>query len=352
LTPDDFVRSLDQRIAPGYLFLGPEASSRDRCRTALMDKVLTPEDRAEGFIRHDLDDVELNTVLDDARSFSLFAANRVIWVTSAESALPRGRAAAAAADEEGGAETGPGAIADYLRNPTPGTVLVFDSSRFEFEGEDKTKMQRLLKYFSAVPAHVEFERLSPAMARRMAGQIAKAKGLKIGEGELDLIVEVLAADGVRITQELEKLALYAVGRQVTEEDIWALVPNAKGSTVFNMVAAIGRRDRAASLESLDVLVREGEYLPLALTFLATQFRLALVARENGWTTAGQIQAQFTKAGTQMWRSRAEQVAQTVNSFSTEKLKTALKRIAETDVAFRDARPDDRTVMERFVLALT
>jgi DNA polymerase-3 subunit delta len=106
------------------------------------------------------------------------------------------------------------------------------------------------------------------------------------------------------------------------------------------------------LESLDVLVREGEYLPLALSFLATQFRLAYAAKEARLTNASQIQTHFTRQGTPMWRSRAEQVAQTAAAFSLEKLRSAAVKIFETDKALRDARPDDRTVMERFVLELT
>jgi len=58
------------------------------------------------------------------------------------------------------------------------------------------------------------------------------------------------------------------------------------------VNAMGRRDRARALECLDALVREGEYLPLALSFLSTQFRTALAAREAGLKTAGQIQSHF------------------------------------------------------------
>ena len=89
-------------------------------------------------------------------------------------------------------------------------------------------------------------------------------------------MELLGADVARIATEIEKLSLYAgTERRITEEDIFSLAPSAKASTIFALVNALGRNDRTASLESLDVLVREGEYLPLALSFLATQFRLAL-----------------------------------------------------------------------------
>ena len=77
--------------------------------------------------------------------------------------------------------------------------------------------------------------------------------------------------------KIEKLSLY--GKPVTAEDLPLLVPDARQSTIFALVNALGRRDRARALETLDALVREGEYLPLALTFLATQFRMALAAKE-------------------------------------------------------------------------
>jgi DNA polymerase-3 subunit delta len=319
-----------------------------------VERILPPSDRDQSFIRHDLDEVELAAVIDDARSFSLFAPARLIWAGSCEGALPRGRTAASDdGDEPGSKQGGAALLADYLESPTPGVCLVFDCLRYGFEGDDRPKMQRVQKFYSAVPQQVEFEPYAPARARRLAQQLAAANGLRIGGHELDLLVDVLGADASRIASEIEKLALYAgATRPVTSEDIWNLVPNAKASTIFALVNAVGRNDRAASLESLDVLVREGEYLPLALSFIATQFRLALSAKETRLASASQVQAHFSRQGTPMWRSRAEQVAQTATAYSVEKLRSAVMRIYEVDKALRDARPDDRTIVEKFVFDLT
>ncbi len=356
MTADEFLRSLQKQLAPVYLFIGPENFDRERCRKALLDKALAAEDRAEGLTRYDLDETDLDTVLDDAQSMSLFASNRVIWAGSAEGALPRGRAAAAVSDDEddgGTPATAAGRLAAYVKNPSPGITLVFDCSRYEFEGDDKAKIQRVQKFYGAVPVQVELQPYAPAAARKLVQAEAKRLGLSIGESEVEMLIEVLSADASRILTEMEKLTLFLNGeRAVTEQDIINLVPNARASTIFSLVSALGRNDRTASLDSLDVLVREGEYLPMALTFLGTQFRLALVAKEAGLTNAGQIQAYFSKQGTPMWRSRAEQVQQTLSSFSREKLREAIRKIYETDKSLRDTRPDDRTVMEQLVLTLT
>jgi DNA polymerase III subunit delta len=356
MSPDEFLRAIVQKPpAPAYLFIGPEAWSRQRCRRALIERVLPEGDPTDGFTRHDLDEVELAAVIDDACSLSLFASNRVIWAASAEAALPKGRAAASPdeeSDTRGGKQDGATVLEKYVRHPVPGVVLVFDSCRYDFEGDDKAKIQRVQKFYSAA-VQVEFAAFTLEQARHLAAATARERNLMISEADLDLLVEVLASDPMRIVTEIEKLALYAgAGRRVTAEDIWQLVPSVKASTIFSLVNAIARGNRAASLESLDLLIREGEYLPLALSFLSTQFRLAVVAKEARLTNVNQVQSFFTKQGTPMWRSRAEQVAQTVAASSHSKLLAAVSKIYETDKALRDARPDDRTVMEQLVVELT
>jgi DNA polymerase-3 subunit delta len=354
MTPEQFLRQLDrQGPAPAYLFMGPERYYRDLCRRALIDKVLPPEEREQGLIHHDLDEVSLNEALDDARTLSLFASKRLIWVSAAESALPKGRAAAADASEDYPTKSSGGLIESYLREPSPGTVLVFESTRYEFDGEDRTRLERVQQFFSAIPNQVEFRPLSIEQARGLAQDLARGAGLKIGPPEIALLVDSLAGDASRIAAEIEKLSLYAGPEQrITAADIAKLVPNAQENTIFELVSALGAGNRSRSLTVLDALVREGEYLPLALTFLATQFRLALVAREAGLRTTSEIVSYFSRNGIRMWRDRAEQVRQTLQAFSKEKLEMALKKTFAADRGLRDARPDDRIIMEELILSLT
>ncbi len=354
MTPDQFLLSLEKNgAAPVYLFLGPEPYQRERCRRALLDAVLgtSPEDREGGLTRVDLSEIPLAAALDDARALSLFASQRVIWIGSAEAVLPRGRAAAES-EETGDAADGD-QLAAYLREPTPGTVVVLESSRYGFEGEDKAKIERIQKYFAAIPAQVEFRPFSPEAARSLAQNLAKQVGLLLGLAELALLLDATGGDASRIAVEIEKLHLFTGGaRKVTADDIAALVPDAQATTIFALVAALGRGDRTRALETLDTLAREGEYMPLALTFLATQFRTALAAREAGLRNASQIQAHFGKLGARMWPERARQIEQTVGAFSKGKLERAVGKLFEADRALRDARPDDRIVMEELILALT
>ncbi|MGI8746005.1 MAG: DNA polymerase III subunit delta [Bryobacteraceae bacterium] len=349
MTPEQFLQKIQRSTpAPAYLFLGPEGYQRGLCRRALTGRVLAPEEMEGGLTRHDLDETSLTAVLDDARALSLFAPSRLLWVTNAEAALPK-RLTAGDDDDHSGAA----ALKQYLREGTSGTVVVFEASRFAFEGEEKAKLERVQKFYGAIPDQIEFRPYTPESARRLAQELARGSGLQMGISELGLLIDVLGGDAARIASEIEKLRLYAgADRKITADDIRDLVPNAQATTIFAMVAAVGRGDRKRSLESLEVLLREGEYLPLALAFLGTQLRLAKVAQEANLRNAQQIQTHFTKLGIRIWRDRAEQVYQTLSAFSNERLDDAIGKVFWADKALRDTRPDDRLVMEELVLSLT
>ena len=346
MSPEQFLAQVAKRPpAPVYLFLGQEGYQRRLCKNALLERLLPGEARNDGFLQTDLENTTLREVLDDACSLSLFSQDRVIWVCSAELALPR-----STQETERPAET---ALKAYLKRPTPNTVIVFECSRFDFTGDDKPKLERVQQYYAAIPDVVEFRQFSPESIRFLAQEIVRKQGLRLGGAELAALLDAVGGDANRLSAEIDKLALFTgKERPVSMDDLRVLVSNAAQSTIFALVNALGKRDRAGALRSLDILMREGEYLPLALTFLSTQFRLALAAKEARLNSAQQAVAFFTKIGVRIWRDRAEQVMQTAGAFTREHLTRAVALIYETDKKFRDGYRDDRVVMETLILALT
>jgi DNA polymerase III delta subunit len=123
------------QIAAAYLFLGPEAYQRRRARAALLKAALGAAGGENAVTQYDLAGTPLAEAIDDARALSLFASERVIFAGNAEAALPRTRS-----DEDAEESEGPAGSADmlaaYMKDPTPGVVLVFDAPRFDFVGED------------------------------------------------------------------------------------------------------------------------------------------------------------------------------------------------------------------------
>ena len=186
---------------------------------------------------------------------------------------------------------------------------------------------------------VEFRPLAPEAARALAQSLVKKAGLQLGLAELALLLDATGGEPARIEVEIEKLRLLTGGDAKGDGGRYSRTgPRCTGDDDFCAVSAIGRGDRSRALEVLDTLAREGEYMPLALTFLATQFRMALVAREANARNASQIQAHFNKLGARMWPDRARQIEQTVQAFSKAKLESAIVRLFEADRALRGCAP--------------
>jgi len=353
MTPAQFLARVKKNDIPAViLFLGQESYNRHRCREALLTA------RGVEAEQFDMAESSLAAVIDDARAMSLFASERLMIAVRAETAMPRSSRAAAVSDDDeddagdSSARSAPGdesLLAAYVKSPTPGVTLVFEATRWDFDGDDKTKTERVRKFYGAVAEVVEFRRFTTDEARQELDRMARASKIVLEPAAADALVEALAADVGRIAVELDKLQLY--GKPITAESLPLLVPDARQSTIFALVNALGRRDRARSLDALDSLVREGEYLPLALTFLAGQFRMALVAKEANLKGSSQVQSHFQRAGVPMWGSRAEQISLTASKFSKPQLERGLSLIFDADRDLRSARPDDRTVIENFVIRL-
>ena len=350
MNPAQFLARVKRNeVPPVCLFLGQESYNRKRCREAVIAwSCLEPE-------QFDANETALAAIIDDARAMSLFASERLMIVVNAEAAMPRTARSAASANEDDDSEGTTAASGDaaliesYVKSPTPGVTLVFEATRWDFDGDDKTKTERVRKFYGAVTEVVEFRRFTADEARQELDRIARASKIVLEPAAADALVEALAADVGRIAVELDKLQLY--GKPITAESLPLLVPDARQSTIFALVNALGRRDRARSLDALDSLVREGEYLPLALTFLAGQFRMALVAKEANLKGSSQVQSHFQRQGVPMWGSRAEQISFTASKFSKPQLERGLSLIFDADRDLRSARPDDRTVIENFVVRL-
>lgn len=339
------------KLAPGYFFLGDELFSKDGCRKALIEAVLPAEERESGLVEYDLAEAPLGAVTEDARTLSLFAPARLIVGYNAEVLLPRGKEAD---DEEESADARSEVLDSYFRNPTPGVVLLFEATRLNWDDRDeRRKLERLAKFFRAVPVHVEFRRLDERAALDGARALVRKNGLKMADGLVVELADVLGHDMARIANEISKLTVYADSeKEITREVVAALVPEARTSGLFELTDALASKNRTRALQILDTLTRMDVYLPLQVSFLAGLFRHALAVKESGARNEGEVNRLFNALGLPIWPARARQALDTARRFSRQQLERAIVLLFEADTDLRRDRPDDRIVMEKLVWELT
>jgi DNA polymerase-3 subunit delta len=348
MKPKALLAQLEKgRPGPGYLFLGNELFYRDRCRQALLRAVLGEDRGDEGLIEFDLREQPLEKLLDEARTFSLFAAARVIVGDNADAVLPKRVTAKGDTPETAG-------LVAYFKDPTPGVTIVLECRRYDWnDREDKARLERAAKFYAAVPETVELAPLSADEALALSQRIAKHHKLDIAPDLLAELAEMLGNNMARLSADLEKLALYlGGGRAVTQQDLEALIPEARQSGVFELTDALAAKDRSRALSLVDTLAKTGEYWPLQLNMLARLFRQALAAKEQGARAVPQITRLFQSQGAPMWPARARQIVDVGQKFSRLELERALIALYHADRDLRRERPNDRLIIEQLVVGMT
>ena len=89
---DRFVADVKARkLAPGYVFVGDEAFFRKRCRDAVLQHLVPADVRELSLYDMDLGEVELQQVLDRARTPSLMAPFQVFFIRGVKNLYARGK---------------------------------------------------------------------------------------------------------------------------------------------------------------------------------------------------------------------------------------------------------------------
>src|SRR5215467_11637971 len=202
---DRFVADVQARkLAPGYVFVGDEAFFRKRCREAILQHLVPADVRELSLYDMDLADVELQQVLDQARTPSLMSPFQVFFIRGIKNLYGRGKH-----DEEFAA------IEDYFKNPNPDALLIFiadhisipaDARRMELT--DRERYERIRETLGEHCGIVELARVEENEAVRWLTDTGAAQDVKIESDAARELVDALGGDMMMIANELEKLILY------------------------------------------------------------------------------------------------------------------------------------------------
>lgn len=96
------------------------------------------------------------------------------------------------------------------------------------------------------------------VARLVEGR-ARELGLRFGADSLELFVMLAGEATQQIGNELEKLDLYLGDRrEVTEDDVWKMVPLSRAGVVFEIGNALQKGDAARAIQLIDQQLEQGE----------------------------------------------------------------------------------------------
>jgi DNA polymerase III delta subunit len=124
------------------------------------------------------------------------------------------------------------------------------------------------------------ERLAPFELKGWIGARARLHKVALQPDAMEALAFALGPDTERIENEIQKLAAYANGAQVTAADVRALTSGAIESDIFELTKAVVRRNHREAVPLLERLLAEGNAPQQILALLLWQFRVLLFASRS------------------------------------------------------------------------
>jgi DNA polymerase III subunit delta len=325
---DSFLKSLDPRLA-AVLFYGPDAGLVAE-RAQRLAKSLAGRDTPEGEILQ-FEDADLESDSDrlsvELQTMPMFGGRKII----------RARA---------GRRIATNTIKPLIEGPGLAGFLIIEAGNLKPD-EGLRGLFEKSATTAAVACFPDSEEDLAALAR----SVLKAHGLAIGGDGLDLLVSRLGADRGVSRGEVEKLALYALGRgEVDSDDIEAIVGDSSDLQLDRIPEAAASGDGARAVIDTDRAIAAGDSGQTIL--LATQRYFLRLHRLR----AGVDQGRSVDDAIRQLRPPVPFKAQAMLSAQTRrwsgpKLSVALAEIAATIKASRQTGALEEILTERLLLRL-
>ena len=230
-----------------YLLYGEEAYLRNQYKKKLLD-ALGAEENSMNYTLYSGGNQDENAIIATGETMPFFAERRVILL-----------------DGTGICKQKCEALAEYVKKlPSYLYIIIAD--------EAVDKRGKLYKAIAKNGYAVNFETQTEELLTRWVLGVLKKEGKNITRNNMQLFLSMTGTDMSLISQELEKLNCYTMGKDViSREDIEAICTPQITSHIFEMVTAVAERRQEDALKMYYELLALKEP-PLRILFLlARQF---------------------------------------------------------------------------------
>ena len=187
-----------------------------------------------------------------------------------------------------------------------------------------------------------------ALARYIK-DLAQEKGCGIDPAAIRTLADLVGNDLWTLDRELEKLSLYAAGRNIEERDIQELVAQVREASIFNAVDAMIDGRPEVALRLLQQLRQDGAALPYIISMVERQLRLVSLARYWG---EQRIAPQELPGKLGVPPFVARKTAEQARRNGWPDLDRRYQRLLEADLAFKTGRVDSEDLaLEMLVVDL-
>ena len=229
---------------------------------------------------------------------------------------------------------------DFVPAKPPTTILVLVDGKIAKSNPLLRKLAKIAKV-QEFPA-LKRDGLQHWVQARVAGRAAT-----ISPRAAWLLTETAGEDLWVLANEIEKLSLYAKGRQIEEEDVRRVTTSAREASIFAMVDAIAEKRLPAAMRLLHQLLTEGTPPTHLLTMMSRQVRLMVQAKELSRQTRLSSDEKRVQLGVS-WNYPVDKLLSQSADHSKERLVAIYEKILETDLAIKTGKWPDELALDLLV----
>ncbi|HKO53205.1 MAG TPA: DNA polymerase III subunit delta [Polyangiaceae bacterium] len=338
MTPEQAIREAqEQKLRPVYLLMGEERHLEGKVVQAL--KAAATAGGIPGLNEDQVQaqESDVESALAAARTLPMMAKRRFVLVRGLEHWEPRegadGKDKASPLDR----------LLDYAQNPSPSTTLVL-------LGGNLDKRRKLVTTARKDGWLVNCEALARADLPGFIERAARERGNSLDSGVADLIAELAGPELGAVTDALERCCLYAgVAAAVTEDVVAECVVRLRAKTVWELVAAVSKRDPGAALGALDE-VYDPQDRGLRLVGLLAWSTRQMLRFESAISEGASPNDAAVRAGAPPFKAR--ELAEQVKRIARPDLERWLETLAELDYALKGgSKRPAKSVLEHGILKL-
>lgn len=323
ITRDDLRNQLKRReIAPVYVLFGAETYLRNLACKTIADFVLKGAQLREfnetQFSLSGPD--QLQEALAAADQLPMMAERRVVMISDVRITSSGTRDSLKEDHEE--------ALAKYLGNPSPSSVVIFIADEFD-------KRRKTAKLLAEKAVAVEFKQLEDEDALHWARGRIRELGFEHEEGAVRLLVSLAGDDLRRLANEIDKIATATLpDRLIVTDKVESLVGNSRELSNFELMDHLMARNRKKALEILQKLLNDGAEPLMLLGLIANNFRRLMLAKSMMEQGVGR--SEVAKLLKLPYRKQEEFLA-SARRTDAGVIARMMERLAETDLAIKTSK---------------
>lgn len=317
-------RHLERRaVKPLYVFYGDEEFLMLRALARLEEGLKDQWGEAPVRVMREAQEIELPEFLTESRMASLWGPGQLL-------VLHRLALNAEALK----------AINNYLDHPAPRAWVVLLAEGAKARDLVKNPVWGRLQKAEAA---LGFYHLKEAELFQWLNQEAKGLGKTLALAAAQRLVEIVGDNLAELSQELEKLALYAgAEKTLTPNLVNQLATHSRTFNIFALVEALGEPAAHKRLTALGQLLDLGEPAPKVLVMLARQLRQLILVKEGP-------RAQTTGITLPQWNMK--KLTQQAARFSEAALRSHLFLLHQIDLQLKTSAGSPRLWLEWALLKM-